>query len=138
MLATAWRRRGSVRVAAGEFGRCDEDGVVCRGCHGGNEDEGCGWMRWNKEERERRDDDGDRLCENAAAATTTAAVVMAGAVVAFGLGGGEVAAHAHGLDAINEVTSVAEGEDFWTNVLRYITFFITIVTGFITFAVKYV
>ena len=38
--------------------------------------------------------------------------------------------------AFNEVAGIAEGEDFWTNVLRYITFFITIVSGFITFAVR--
>ena len=63
------------------------------------------------------------------------------AVMAVGMlaGGLDDAACATEFSPSNEVLgSLAEGEDFWTNVLRYITFFITIVTGFITFAVKYV
>ena len=135
-VVRTWRRSCGVRVAAGKRGRCEEEewSGACAYDGSGNE-EGSGWMRWNGQERATVNDEEDNLCETAAA--TTASVVVAGAVVAFGLGG-DMVAHAHGLDAINEVTSVAEGEDFWTNVLRYITFFITIVTGFITFAVKYV
>ena len=134
-----WKRGGGVRrgVGAGKSARCvEEENVNVRTrsvC--GEKQEGWRWMRSFGEE-ERANvwvENEESVCMTA----TTASVVVAGAIVAFGLGG-DVVAHAHGLDAINEVTSVAEGEDFWTNVLRYITFFITIVTGFITFAVKYV
>ena len=73
--------------------------------------------------------------------SSTAMPVAAMAAVAVGMfvAGIDIPAHATECASPNEVMGgLAEGEDFWTNVLRYITFFITIVTGFITFAVKYV